>query len=418
MLGRKLRLEQVLPELRDKRVLMRVDFNVPVKNGAVTDTTRLRATVPSIRMILDNGAKSLVLMSHLGRPDGRVVPASTLRLVVSKLEELISHPVVFLEDCVGEAVVNACANPEPGTVILLENLRFHPEEEGSGVDEEGKKFKPTKEAIAAFRTQLTALGDVYINDAFGTAHRAHSSMTGVDLPLRAAGLLMGKELEYFSKALENPNRPLLIIMGGAKVKDKIQLIMNLLNVANEMIIGGGMAFTFKKVLENMEIGGSLFDADGAAIIPQIMEKAREKGVQIHLPVDFRCGDKFAEGCNVQVCAGAIPEGWIGMDVGPQTDELFREVINRAKTVVWNGPAGVFENPAFRSGSQNMLDAVVHNTADHGQVSIVGGGDTAAFVQSAGAASSVSHISTGGGASLELMEGKELPGAAYLTDRSS
>mmetsp|Transcript_13708 Transcript_13708/g.20050 ORF Transcript_13708/g.20050 Transcript_13708/m.20050 type:complete len:418 (+) Transcript_13708:20-1273(+) len=416
MLGRKQRLEQVASSVNGKRVLMRVDFNVPLKEGCVSDNTRIRATLPSINMVLENGARSLVLMSHLGRPDGQRVEKHSLKPVAEELQTLLGKEVTFLNDCVGEEVVKACSDPPAGSIFLLENLRFHPEEEGSGKDAEGNKVKPSNEAVESFRDQLTSLGDIFVNDAFGTAHRAHSSMVGVKLPQRIAGLLMGKELEYFSKALEEPARPLLVIMGGAKVKDKIQLIKNLLNLCNEMIIGGGMAYTFKKVLNNENIGNSMFDEEGANIVQEIMNIAQEKGVQIHLPSDSVCGDKFEEGCNVQVHGNSIPEGWIGMDIGPESQEQMAQVIQRAKTVVWNGPPGVCENPAFKAGSDRFFTEIHTATTQQGQVSIVGGGDTAAFVQTKGEESSaLSHISTGGGASLELMEGKELPGVVYLSD---
>lgn len=275
---------------------MRVDFNVPVKEGAISDDTRIRATLPTIAKAFEAGAKSLVLMSHLGRPDGKVVPKCTLAVVAPKLEELCGKPVTFLNDCVGAEVVEACRDPAEGSIILLENLRFHIEEEGAGVNEAGEKVKADPAAVEAFRDSLTQLGDVFINDAFGTAHRAHSSMVGVKHEVRAAGYLMSKEIEYFAKALETPERPLCVIMGGAKVSDKIKLIMNLLDNCNDMIIGGGMAFTFLKVLNNAEIGSSLFDEEGAKIVQDIMNKAQEKGVSIHLPGDFRCGDKFAADC--------------------------------------------------------------------------------------------------------------------------
>jgi len=415
MLARKLRLDSIAKSLANKRVLMRVDFNVPVKEGKVKDITRITATLPTLKLALANNPKSLVLMSHLGRPDGKVVEKHSMKPVVPILEKQLGRPITFLPDCVGAQVEAACANPAPGTIFLLENLRYHIEEEGSVKGADGKKVKADKDKVAAFRKSLTSLGDVYVNDAFGTAHRAHSSMVGVNLQQRAAGLLMGKELEYFSKVIEQPKRPLLVIMGGAKVKDKIQLIMNLLDLCNEMIIGGGMAFTFKKTLENISIGNSLFDADGAALVPQIMKKAQEKGVRIHLPVDYNCGDKFADDCRTQMVEGAIPDGWLGMDIGPKSQRLFGEAIRRAHTTVWNGPAGVFENPHFKAGSIALLDELVAATRT-GQVSIVGGGDTAAFVQTQPEKAKVlSHISTGGGASLELLEGKELPGVAYLSD---
>jgi phosphoglycerate kinase len=257
--------------------------------------------------------------------------------VAPVLEGLLGRPVTFLNECVGAEIEAACADPAEGSVILLENLRFHREEEGAGLDESGTKVKADPAAVETFRDSLTKLGDIFINDAFGTAHRAHSSMVGVKHDTRAAGYLMGKEVEYFAKALETPNRPLLVILGGAKVSDKIKLINNLLDQCNEMIIGGGMAFTFLKQLNGIEIGASLFDQEGADLIDGIMKKAAEKNVQIHLPVDFKCGSKFADDCETQVCTDAVPEGWMGLDIGPQSAANFVEVVNRANTVVWNGP---------------------------------------------------------------------------------
>lgn len=273
-------------DYKGKRVLIRVDFNVPLKGKEITNNQRIVAALPSIKHCLDHGAKSVVLMSHLGRPDGRAQDKFSLAPVATELKELLGRDVQFLKDCVGPEVEAACKNPAVGSVILLENLRFHTEEEGKGINEAGDKVKASKEAVDAFRKSLGELGDVYINDAFGTAHRAHSSMVGVSLPQRASGFLMKKELAYFSKALESPERPFLAILGGAKVKDKIQLIENLLDKVNEMIVGGGMAFTFCKVLNNMEIGNSLFDDEGAKIVHKLVNKAKEKGVQLHLPVDF------------------------------------------------------------------------------------------------------------------------------------
>ena len=415
MLARKLQITQITEELKDQRVLMRADFNVPIKNGKIADLIRITSTVPTIELILSSGARSLVLMSHLGRPDGLRDPSASLQIVAVELERILGRPVTFLADCVGAEVVEACREPAPGTIFLLENLRFHPEEEGTGKDEHGGKVKPSAAAVQAFRDSLTSLGDIFINDAFGTAHRAHSSMVGINLPRRAAGLLMGKEIQYFAKVLENPSRPLLVIMGGAKVKDKIQLIMNLLDKCDEMIIGGGMAFTFLKKSQGIEIGSSLYDEEGSNIVEAILKKAQEKGVQIHLPVDYVCGDRFKDDCQVQVLEGNIPEGWLGLDIGPKSIENMTQAIGRANTVVWNGPPGVFEMAPFRNGSVAFFDAVIQG-ASRGLASIIGGGDTANFVQSMGEqVSLISHISTGGGASLELMEGKDLPGVLYLSD---
>jgi len=400
-----------------KRVLIRVDFNVPQDKvtGAITNTARIAAALPTIQHVLDQGG-SVVLMSHLGRPDGVASEKLSLKPVAAKLEELLARPVKFLSDCIGSAVEAECAALQPGGVILLENLRFHIEEEGKVKREDGTKESADPEKVAAFRASLTNLGDIYVNDAFGTAHRAHSSVVGVDLPIKAAGFLMQKELEAFAAVIETPQRPLLAILGGAKIADKIPLINNLLEKANEIIIGGGMAFTFKKVLEGMEIGNSLFDAKGAEIAKELFEKAATKGVKIHLPVDFVCGDKFAPDANVQIVTDkqGIPAGWEGLDCGPASRALFDEVILRAKTIVWNGPAGVFEFDAFANGTKAMAAAVATATAN-GATSVVGGGDTATAAKKFGVIDKVTHASTGGGASLELLEGNILPGVAALSE---
>jgi phosphoglycerate kinase len=336
--------------------------------------------------------------------------------VVDELKKLLGKDVKFINDCVGAEVEAACADPAPGSVILLENLRFYVEEEGKGVDANGAKVKADAAKVKAFRESLAKLGDVYVNDAFGTAHRAHSSMMGEGYAQRAAGFLMNKELRYFSKALDNPARPFLAILGGAKVADKIQLIENLLDKVNEMIIGGGMAFTFLKVLNNMEIGGSLFDEDGSKIVKNLVEKAKKNNVQLHLPVDFVTGSKFGEDAEVgsATVESGIPAGWMGLDVGPKTRELFAAPVSRAKVIVWNGPCGVFEFPNFATGTKSLMDNVVATTKN-GAITIIGGGDTASCCAKWGTESQVSHVSTGGGASLELLEGKTLPGVAALSN---
>lgn len=403
-------------DLKDKRVLMRVDFNVPLKEGKVTNTQRITAALPTIKYALDNGAKSVVLMSHLGRPDGRKQDKYSMLPVKGELDKLLGKPVTFLSDCVGPEVEAACASPAPGTVLLLENLRFHVEEEGKGVDAEGNKTKADKAAVDAFRASLSKLGDVYVNDAFGTAHRAHSSMVGCQLSQRASGFLLKKELTYFAKALVSPERPFLAILGGAKVADKIQLIENMLDKVNEMIIGGGMAFTFLKVLNNMEIGSSLYDEEGAKIVQKLVDKAKANNVTITLPVDVVTGDKFAENAAVgqATVESGIPAGSMGLDVGEKSIAMFAEVIGRAKTIVWNGPPGVFEFANFSKGTKSMMDAVVKATQG-GATSIIGGGDTATCAAKYNTEDKVSHVSTGGGASLELLEGKDLPGVAALSD---
>ncbi|XP_056394255.1 phosphoglycerate kinase 1 [Hyla sarda] len=414
-LSNKLTLDKV--DVKGKRVVMRVDFNVPMKNNQITNNQRIKAALPSIQHCLDNGAKSVVLMSHLGRPDGVPMPEKySLAPVAVELKSLLKREIVFLKDCVGSEVEATCADPAPGTIILLENLRFHVEEEGKGKDAAGNKTKAEPANVEAFRASLSKLGDIYVNDAFGTAHRAHSSMVGVKLPQRAAGFLMKKELDYFAKALENPERPFLAILGGAKVKDKIQLINNMLDQVNEMIIGGGMAFTFLKVLNNMEIGTSLYDDEGAKIVKDLMAKAEKNGVRITLPVDFTTADKFDENANTGTASVStgIPAGWMGLDCGPESIKLFVEAVGRAKQIVWNGPVGVFEWDNFAKGTKAVMDKVVEVTGK-GTITIIGGGDTATCCAKWDTEDKVSHVSTGGGASLELLEGKVLPGVDSLSN---
>jgi phosphoglycerate kinase len=412
-IGGKLGLADV--DVNGKRVLMRVDFNVPQdKTGAITNTQRIVETLPTIKYALEHGAKAVILMSHLGRPDGTVQPKLTLKPVSEKLSELLGKPVTFLNDCVGAEVEAACAAASGGQIILLENLRFHGEEEGVSIVD-NVKTKATTEQVAAFRASLSRLGDVYVNDAFGTAHRAHSSMVGVDLPQKAAGFLMKKELDYFAKVMETPERPYLAILGGSKVSDKIKIITNLLDKVDEMIIGGGMAFTFKKVIEGVQIGASLFDEAGSHIVKDIIEKAKAKGVKLHLPVDYVTADKFAPDAKVGSAtdASGIPDGSMGLDAGPQSIAIFTDAVKRAKTIMWNGPLGVFEFDAFAEGTKAVMDAVVAVTAS-GTTTVIGGGDTATAAAKWGTDKKVSHVSTGGGASLELLEGREMPGIAALS----
>jgi phosphoglycerate kinase len=394
-------------DLAGKRVLMRVDFNVPLAEGKITNNARIVAALPSIQYAIDHGA-SVVLMSHLGRPDGERKPEDSMKPVAVELEKLLARPVTFLDDCVGAGVEAACANLAAGSVVLLENLRYYKEEEGKGA---------SQEAIAVFRASLTRLGDVYVNDAFGTAHRAHSSMVGIKHEQRASGLLMQTELEYFGKALSAPERPFLAIMGGAKVADKIQLIENLLDKVDIMIIGGGMAYTFKKVVYGIGIGNSLFDKEGAKIVEALVAKAKEKNVELVFPVDYVTGDKFGADSTVGAATdeSGIPDGLEGFDCGPKSRELFAAAIRRAKTIIWNGPVGVFEFEIFAAGTKAVAAAVVEAT-QAGAISIIGGGDTATAAKKAKIVELVSHCSTGGGASLELLEGKNLPGVAALSDK--
>jgi phosphoglycerate kinase len=402
-------------QLSGKRVLIRVDFNVPQDKatGAITNNQRIVAALPTIRFALEQGA-SVVLMSHLGRPDGQRVAKYSLKPVAAELEKLVGRPVTFLDDCVGPAVEAACANPAPGSVILLENLRFHIEEEGKVKLADGTSKKADPVAVQAFRASLSKLGDVYVNDAFGTAHRAHSSIVGVNLQQKAAGFLMEAELKAFAAVISNPRRPLLAILGGAKIADKIPLIRNLIDKADEIIIGGGMAYTFKKVLNGMEIGDSLFDPEGAKIVGELMEKAKARGVRIILPVDYVCADKFDATAATRPAddSTGIPKGWMGLDCGPKSIALYNEAILRAKTIVWNGPSGVFEFEKFAASTKAMAAAIAEATA-HGATTVVGGGDTATAARKFKVADKVTHCSTGGGASLEYLEGKVLPGVAYL-----
>jgi phosphoglycerate kinase len=403
---KKLAIDHIPHLIKDKKVLMRVDFNVPMKDGVITDPKRIVSTLPSINYLLENGAASVILMSHRGRPKGSKQSQFSLEPLVPAVSDLLKTNVQWVPDCVGADAAKACGESKNGQVLLLENLRFYLAEEGKG-EVNGEKVKATAGEVADFRSQLTSYGDIYVNDAFGTAHRAHSSMVGVDVETRASGLLLKKELDYFSKVLEGPERPLTVVMGGAKVKDKIQLIYNMLDIVDEMIIGGGMAFTFDKVLNGTNIGASLYDEEGAKTVPDIMQKAKEKGVKIHLPSDYVCADKFAEDAKtcIRTNTEGIDEGWLGLDIGPKTIASNAEVIRRSKTVFWNGPQGVFEIPAFAAGSLSMLDEIIAATAG-GATSVAGGGDTVALLKKVpGSAEKLSHVSTGGGASLELVEGK-------------
>ena len=407
--------------LAGKRVFIRVDFNVPQDKttGAITNNARIAAALPTIKYALEQGA-AIVLASHLGRPDGKVIAKFSLQPVAVELEKLLGKPVKFLPDCVGPAVEAACAPGvlKAGDVVLLENLRFHIEEEGKVKLEDGTSLKADKAAVEAFRASLTKLADVYVNDAFGTAHRAHSSMVGISLPQKGAGFLMEAELNAFAKVIDNPQRPLLAILGGAKIADKIPLINNLIEKADKIIIGGGMSYTFKKVLMDMNIGASLFDAEGAKLVPELMEKAKARGVKILLPIDHVCGDKFPKSPETEVKveldadSPGIPDGWMGLDVGPQSRAMFRQAIMESKTIIWNGPPGVFEDDRFAAGTKAMADTIALATVN-GAITIVGGGDTATAAKKFKVAKVVTHCSTGGGASLELLEGKVLPGVAAL-----
>lgn len=402
--------------LAGKCALIRVDFNVPQDKttGEITNNQRIVAALPTIQHALAQGA-SVVLMSHLGRPNGQANPKFTLQPIATELTKLLGQEVIFAADCVGAAVEAQAAALQPGQVLLLENLRFHIEEEGKAKAEDGSSVKADAAAVEAFRASLSKMGDLYVNDAFGTAHRAHSSMVGVSLPEKAAGFLMEAELTAFGKVLDSPQRPLLAILGGAKIADKIPLITNLLEKADKIIIGGGMAYTFKKVIDGMAIGRSLFDEEGAKIVEELAAKAKAKNVELIFPVDYVCADDFSPDANTQAAddASGIPDGWEGLDAGPKSIELYTAAILGSKTIIWNGPAGVFEFEKFAGATKAMAAAVAEATAG-GAISVVGGGDTATAAKQFGVADKVSHCSTGGGASLEFLEGKSLPGVAFLT----
>jgi phosphoglycerate kinase len=387
-------------------------------NSKITNNQRIAGAVPTIKYAIDNGAKAVVLMSHLGRPDGKPNSKYSLKPVVAELEKLLGgKKVTFTDDCVGEAAEKTVNETTDGGVVLLENLRFHAEEEGSSKDASGNKVKADKADVEKFRKGLTALGDVFINDAFGTAHRGHSSMVGVDLPQKASGFLMKKELDYFAQALESPKRPFLAILGGAKVSDKIQLIDNLLDKVNMLIVCGGMAFTFKKTLEGVSIGDSLFDKDGAEKVAGLVEKAKKNNVELVLPCDYITADAFSASANTSTATDeeGIPDGWMGLDCGEESIKLYEAAIDKAQTILWNGPPGVFEMEKFANGTKKTMDAALKATAN-GKTVIIGGGDTATVAANYKVEDKLSHVSTGGGASLELLEGKELPGVSALSSK--
>jgi phosphoglycerate kinase len=419
-LGSKLSVEDYAECFKGKRVLIRVDYNVPLDSTLViTNNQRIIASLPTIQYVLDMGARSVVLMSHLGRPDGKRIEKYSLKPVAADLERLLGKPVEFLEDCVGDAVEAACKEPAHGSLFLLENLRFHPEEEGSCKLPDGSKKKADPALVDAFRASISRLGDVYVNDAFGTVHRAHSSIVGVGLEPKLAGLLLKKELKAFSQLLESPDRIDVAILGGSKVSDKIQLILHLLPKVNTLLIGGGMAFTLLKVKDGVEIGSSLFDEPGAALVGQIYEEAAKQSVDIVLPFDFVAGDVFRADAQTKVTTSeeGIPSGWMGLDIGPASSAVFARRIRNAKSVIWNGPMGVFEWASFAAGTKFILDAMLDATRA-GALTIVGGGDSATAVAKWDAEAGLTHVSTGGGASIELLEGRVLPGITALTSSSA
>lgn len=396
---KKLSVDQI--ELKGKRVLVRVDFNVPfAADGSIRDDIRIREALPTIRKILDGGGKA-VLMSHLGRPKGKPNPEFSLKPVANHLSKLLQKPVQFAHDCIGAEVEQQVSALQAGDCILLENLRFHAEEE---------KNDPS------FAAALARLGDVYVNDAFGTAHRAHASTEGITRYFRqnAAGYLMQKELDFLGGALENPERPFVAILGGAKISGKIEVIQNLLKKVDSLLIGGGMAFAFLKA-KGLEIGASLFEPETLDVAKSILQQAQEAKVELLLPVDAVIAEKLEPTAKTRIVpSDQIESGWMGVDIGPETAKRYRSRIVSAKTAVWNGPMGVFEIDSFAAGTKVVAHALTEATAK-GAVTIVGGGDSAAAVKQFGYESGVSHVSTGGGASLEFFEGKILPGVAVLTD---
>jgi phosphoglycerate kinase len=385
-------------DVAGKRVLVRVDFNVPLDDRrSVTDDRRIEASLPTIQYLLDKGAK-VILMSHLGRPKGGPEVKYSLTPAALCLEDLLGMPVTKLADCIGEMVQGAVNGMPIGHVVMLENVRFYPQEEKNDPE---------------FAKQLAVLGDVYVNDAFGSAHRAHASTEGVAHYMPAvAGFLMQKELDYLGKAMTSPERPFLAILGGAKVADKIPVIESLLAKVNELVIGGGMAYTFFKA-QGYEIGKSLLDQEGLDLAKNAMQSAKDRGVKLYLPEDVVVAAEFKEDAQSKVVpSNQIPPDWIGMDIGPKSVEAFAKVIKGAKIIVWNGPMGVFEMPRFAEGTRAIAQAM----SESGATTIVGGGDSAAAVEQMGFADKMSHVSTGGGASLEFLEGKTLPGVAALEDR--
>jgi phosphoglycerate kinase len=386
-------------DLQNKAVFCRVDFNVPLQNGEITDDTRIRAAVPTIQYMIEKGAK-VILASHLGRPKGEVKEELRLNPVAKRLSEYLHIPVVKTDTVIGPEVEEAVKSLQPGDVLLIENVRFLPGEE-----------KNDPELSKAF----AALADVYVNDAFGAAHRAHASTEGIARYLQpaVAGLLMEKELKILGAALENPERPFTAIIGGAKVKDKIGVIDHLLDNVDHLIVGGGLAYTFVKA-KGYEIGKSLLDAERIDLAASFMKKAEEKGVHFHMPVDVVVADDFSDNANTKVVPiDQIPSDWEALDIGPKTVELYAKVIKESKLVVWNGPMGVFELDTFAKGTKGVAEALAESKDI---ISIIGGGDSAAAVEKFDLAKEMTHISTGGGASLELMEGKTLPGVAILTDK--
>jgi len=387
-------------DLKGKRVFIRVDFNVPLDGAKVTDDTRIRETLPTLRLAIDRGAR-LVLASHLGRPKGKVDPKYSLAPVASRLREMIGKPVEFASDCVGADALAKSRALSDGGILLLENVRYHPQEEAND---------------PAFSQQLAALCDqLFVCDAFGSAHRAHASVVGITKFVKqaAAGLLMEKELTYLGKAISNPERPFVAVLGGAKVSDKIEVVQNLMKLADSMLIGGAMAYTFLKS-QGKSVGKSLVEDDKLDLARGLLDEARRRNFRLLLPIDHVVAESPDSATTRIADIATTPDGWMGLDVGPKTVALFSNEISRARTIVWNGPLGMFERPAFAQGTLAMARAVAAATKV-GATSIVGGGDSVAAVEQSGVAAQISHISTGGGASLEFLAGENLPGVEALTN---
>ena len=408
-------------DLKGKRVVMRVDFNVPHNEGVIKDDTRIKGALPSIKYVLEQGG-SLVIKSHLGSPDEMGITAETrINPVAEYLSKLLGKPVTFVADC-GKADAEVAAM-KPGDIVMLENTRYYKEEQAKAKQKDGESdedFKARKaelkEKQKELAKKLASYGDIYCNDAFGTAHRAHASTAVITkyIPTSVAGFLLEKEIEYLGNAVENPVRPFVAILGGAKVSDKLAVVNNLLTKVNTLIIGGGMAYTFLKA-QGHSVGNSLCELDQLDYAKDMIAKAKELGVSFLLPVDNVAADKFDAEANTQIVGDDIPDGWMGLDIGPKTVELYSNAIKGAKTVVWNGPMGCFEMEKFSKGTFGVCAAVAEVKANGG-ISIIGGGDSVAAVNKSGLADKMSHISTGGGASLEYLEGKQLPGVVALNDK--
>lgn len=390
-------------DVQEKKVLMRVDFNVPLEDGKITNDNRIQQALQSIKYVIDHDGL-LILMSHLGRPGGKRDESFSLKPVVEHLQSFVDTKVYFANDCIGEEAEDVIAQAEYGEIVLLENVRFHAEEKQNDTD---------------FSQKLAAHGDLFVNDAFGSSHRAHASVAGVTRYLQpaAAGFLVEKEIKYLSGAVNNPGHPFVAILGGAKVSDKIDVIENLLQKADTILIGGGMTYTFYKA-KGLGIGDSLVEEDKVELAGELLEKAEQEGVKIVLPVDTVVAREFNNDAEHKIVdENGIGEGWMGLDIGPQTSIMFGNIIKNAETVVWNGPMGVFEMDNFAEGTNAVAEALAKATGN-GATTIVGGGDSASAIQKAGLGDQVSHVSTGGGASLMFLEGKELPGVAALTDKQT